>query len=456
MDDLLSRALKASRESKLVEFKESFDVGSPGDWCEFIKDIVALANTGGGVILVGVDNHGKSNGFDVTSILRFDPADLTNKIHKYTGLQFSDFEISEREKGNRKLAAFRVEGVPIPIVFTKPGTYDIGGGKQRNAFSAGTVYFRHGAKSEPGNTEDIRRVIERQLESIRKEWIRGVRKVVAPPRGSQVLVVQRQTSASSSRDATRIRIVDDPSAPAVRLTRDTTEATGVFLHEELSDGLFDEINNVLNANTLLARGLEKFLLGTQVYFRIYAERHHIEAPTNHIRLLALTGLQDIYGPVLYWLLHLPIADFVSILRPMCENPKAPNVYSIIRIMILLGPQASNWLYELWTKKWPGRGQHPDFYWRMKEVASRNEGSDRRLLAIRTMSGISQEVSDGDQKHSINDLWVQPKLASSYLSKACVKVFEGDKEARSLCRQLDILAYGQQIESKSQEIVDALI
>jgi hypothetical protein len=33
------------------------------------------------------------------------------------------------------------------------------------------VYFRHRAKSEPGTSEDIRKVIERQLEFIRKSWI---------------------------------------------------------------------------------------------------------------------------------------------------------------------------------------------------------------------------------------------------------------------------------------------
>jgi hypothetical protein len=35
-----------------------------------------------------------------------------------------------------------VNGTANPIVFSKPGTYDIGGGKQKTAFSAGTVYFQ--------------------------------------------------------------------------------------------------------------------------------------------------------------------------------------------------------------------------------------------------------------------------------------------------------------------------
>lgn len=216
MTDLIKKALNAKRESKSVEFKESLNVASTGEWVEIIKDMVAIANSGGGIILIGVDNHGKPNAFDIKPLLEFDSADITNKIHKYTGVQFAEFELLEEEKAGQKIAALAIQGVSIPIVFTKPGTYDIGGGKQKTVFGIGTIYFRHGAKSDPGNTEDIRKAIERQLESIRKDWIRGVRKVVTAPQGSQIVVASGEVKESSSPEATPIRLVDDPSAPAYR------------------------------------------------------------------------------------------------------------------------------------------------------------------------------------------------------------------------------------------------
>lgn len=216
MNDFIKKALNAKRESKSVEFKESFDVASQGEWLEIIKDIVAIANSGGGAILIGVDNHGKTTGFDVEPILKFDSADITNKVHKYTGMQFSEFEVLEENKDGQKVAALSIQGVSIPIVFTKPGTYDIGGGKQKTAFGIGTIYFRHGAKSDPGNTEDIRKAIDRQLASIRKDWIRGVRKVVAAPRGSKIVVASEEVKESNSPNAKLIRIVDDPNVPAYR------------------------------------------------------------------------------------------------------------------------------------------------------------------------------------------------------------------------------------------------
>ena len=50
MSHLIQKALSAKRESKYVEFKQSFDPNSAREWCEIIKDIVAIANSGAGLL----------------------------------------------------------------------------------------------------------------------------------------------------------------------------------------------------------------------------------------------------------------------------------------------------------------------------------------------------------------------------------------------------------------------
>lgn len=58
---LLERAENARRESKSLDFKREFDPMSTPEWCEIIKDIVAFANSGGGVIVFGVNNDGTNS-----------------------------------------------------------------------------------------------------------------------------------------------------------------------------------------------------------------------------------------------------------------------------------------------------------------------------------------------------------------------------------------------------------
>lgn len=213
-DKMLEKAKNAKRESKYVEFKEKFDSDSSQDWCKIIKGIVAMANSGGGIILVGVRNNGTLSGFNVMSVLSLDPAKLTDKIAKYTGEQFSEFEIEEIDKDGHKVAVLQIYSVSVPMIFIQPGTYDVGGGRQKTAFGRGTVYFRHGAKSEPGNSNDLRKVVERELEGIRKSWLSSIRKVVKAPSGYRVQMLPPQVIESTLPTATSIRIVDDPNAPA--------------------------------------------------------------------------------------------------------------------------------------------------------------------------------------------------------------------------------------------------
>jgi hypothetical protein len=157
MPDLIASALAATRESRLIEFKGSFDPTSSGEWCELIKDMAAITNSGGGIIVLGLNSRGVPTAAPVRSLLEIDPADITNRIFKYTGFADFDVDIRELQKGGSSLCAFLITAAPFPLVFARPGTYDAGGGKQKSAFGVGTVYFRHGSKSEPGTTDDRKR-----------------------------------------------------------------------------------------------------------------------------------------------------------------------------------------------------------------------------------------------------------------------------------------------------------
>src|SRR5665647_941706 len=192
MGKLVDKALSAPKESGMVDFKTELNFSAPHTWCELIKDILAMANSGGGVILVGVDDSGKPSGGNLDPVLSLDPAVVTDKLFKYTGVHFGDFEITARTRRGKAVAAVEVGMSETPIIFTKPGTFSVAGG-QKTAFSKGTVYFRHGAKSEPGTTRDLERYFERRLNSVRKAWFSGIRKVTqAPPGASVVTLTYRQ------------------------------------------------------------------------------------------------------------------------------------------------------------------------------------------------------------------------------------------------------------------------
>lgn len=455
MPDLVQRALTAKRESKYIEFKETFDPDSPADWCEVIKDIVAIANSGGGVIVFGLDSSGSPAGSSLERLAQVDPADFGNKISRYTGPVHLEFEIQEVKKKSKNLHALLVQAVSIPIIFQKPGTYDIGSGKQKTAFGVGTVYFRHGAKSEPGNSEDIRSVIERHLEFIRRSWIKGVRKVVQAPEGSQIIAVRPSGGSGAGSLSPILRAVKDPRATPVLLTRDREKATGIFVHEEISEGIFDEINNVIDANRALARGQRHFFLGPPVYYRIYAERQHVKQGDDGMAVLLHSAICDLYAPALFWVLALPSEVVAAALSELYLRPRSPGIHSLIRMSVLLGSDFYEWLSDRWRRKWKGHTQPPSFYWGFEQLKSKIADTDPRVLSGRSSRSTTFTVK-GQETVTASQLLENPQLASSLVSAACMGVFQGDKDLRSTARDLDYFAYGLQLREFGPRIGKAII
>jgi hypothetical protein len=285
INDLVQKALTANRESKYIEFKETFDPDSTGDCCELAKDFVAIANTGGGILLIGLDSFGAVAGSNLSKLLKLDPADVTNKLSKYVGGRELTFTIEIVEKENTSLVAFLVDAAPLPLLFEKPGTYPALEMKtgQKTAFGQGTVFFRHGAKSEPGINLDLERSLERRLTSIRKSWMSGVKKVVQAPLGSQVQVVQAKSNKETTEQLSSVRTVSDQSAQPINITRDPSIATtGTFLHEVVSEDLVREVNNVIDVNRFLFPGRDRFGMGTDVYYRVYAERQKVSQTSQEL------------------------------------------------------------------------------------------------------------------------------------------------------------------------------
>jgi hypothetical protein len=212
--DLLDQALTAARGSRRIERKPGVDLDDAATWCDLLRDVAAMANTGGGVIVVGLDRTGRPTGWDPDALLRIDPGRIIDKLAEHLGERFEEISIVEATKAGDRLAAIQVGArTGSPLVFERPCAYRDAEGLRREAFARGTVYFRHGAKSEPALARDLARFAGREERQVRQEMIRHLRRVSSAPLGSQVLVVPPSSAPTTAIE--RVRVVDDPDAPAV-------------------------------------------------------------------------------------------------------------------------------------------------------------------------------------------------------------------------------------------------
>jgi hypothetical protein len=190
----LSRAENATRSSKRVALRETVD------YVELVRDIAAMANSGGGVIVLD-------------GVAGVDEELVHEQLERYAEPDFEGFTVDAVTRGGRPSAAVVVDEVRnTPLVFVRQGRYRDTGGVEHVAFARGGLYFRHGSKSEPATGDDVRDFIRRQLEATRTQWLANIRQVMHAPDGAEVAVVETAERDEEGRP-TFIRLTTDPHAP---------------------------------------------------------------------------------------------------------------------------------------------------------------------------------------------------------------------------------------------------
>jgi predicted HTH transcriptional regulator len=115
----------ARRESRAepveVEFKSDFD-GSPAAWLDVLKHVMAMANSGGGSIVFGVAPDGDRSGMARTLLTTFDPANITNKLRRYTPARVTT-AYRELVIDQQRLGFLLVEGSRAINVFESDGNF---------------------------------------------------------------------------------------------------------------------------------------------------------------------------------------------------------------------------------------------------------------------------------------------------------------------------------------------
>ncbi|MEA2220370.1 MAG: putative DNA-binding domain [Solirubrobacteraceae bacterium] len=235
----LQRARGARRASSRVAFRRGFDASSAADWRELVHDVVALANSGGGVVVVGVSEGGGPVDADLTAMRALEPARLGDRILDDTGVRLAGLEVVEVERDGAPAVAIVVDAAEVPLVFAQ----------HAQAATPGALVVRHGARSEPATSADLARIVARRRREDRAALVRDVRRVVEGPADAEVALVRRAAPGELGPTAT-IQITTDPGAPVYgRLSPDLT-------HPHRQKEVIAEVNRRLGAERVNAFAIQ--------------------------------------------------------------------------------------------------------------------------------------------------------------------------------------------------------
>lgn len=151
----ISELVKSGRESEELEVKEDFTCLE-----KILKEIIALANTNGGKIIIGWSE--KADGYDLKGIERktlnlLKDENLNDKVDKYLSkkVKFKLHIIKDFNKSNKTVGIIEVfANDSYLIVFNKDFTTKENN-KDVTLFRKGDIYVRHGSKTERIAQQDL-------------------------------------------------------------------------------------------------------------------------------------------------------------------------------------------------------------------------------------------------------------------------------------------------------------
>jgi hypothetical protein len=135
---------------------------------EIVKDVLAMANTAGGYILVGVGDTGEVVGIKEDTVSALDEASLRQIVASHTQARISLFASTAHEHLGLRLGILTVLPLRDQIAVASKVGADPAGGKA--AFRDGDVLVRHGSASERWNQSDADYITQRIALVKKLQW----------------------------------------------------------------------------------------------------------------------------------------------------------------------------------------------------------------------------------------------------------------------------------------------
>lgn len=174
-------------ENPQRDFKLAYNPADPLAQLGLVKDLIALANAGGGEIIFG-RSEAEIVGIE-TPAAALDSARLADAVARYAAPATVHIEHADTLLDDgRILRTVRVAPVEYPIVMAVDGNYP-SSGRTQSAFRKGDMWTRHSSKTERATYEDLRAWIDRARQAERDAILGRINKVINLPDGAEIQIV---------------------------------------------------------------------------------------------------------------------------------------------------------------------------------------------------------------------------------------------------------------------------
>lgn len=164
----VSELFQRRSESAKLDYKSAYDPSDSSQKVKLAKHVMAMANTFGGYVIIGVDDDGRRNGLSKTDIDAIDEATVRAQIAGYASVPIPLFVAKPIEHDGLSFAIITI----LPVTNTLVVAVADGNIPGETLFRKGEVLVRHGSASVRWNQKDAEFMLQRIVNARKEEWLR--------------------------------------------------------------------------------------------------------------------------------------------------------------------------------------------------------------------------------------------------------------------------------------------
>jgi hypothetical protein len=313
---------RASARTELasLDFKIGFDASSNKDWLELLKDIVAMANAGGGLLVFGIDRDGNALGCSPDLVRDLDPAAIVDKLRKYAPqvhIQVNPYGLVYQ---GDQLASLVIQRGTRIIVFERDGQYeDPTTRRSKTVFYAGIVYTRTAGGNAPARQLDLDQMVSYFAEQQIRRMVARIGQVATLPPGTDLI------ASDPSNPSLGYRLLDHGLGMPVRLVAQDDDEWGIRLTEVHAPHVpFSDVDAEIAGQVRHWRHVsDAHRVDRHTLARWYLDREHITLNETGLVFCVLSACH-MYGFPMYWASLLPHDRLRQIVEDLIRQNDHPD------------------------------------------------------------------------------------------------------------------------------------